>query len=286
MSADISMNMNTNINPIQTLDKLCLHTFTNKPWSIDECIEHYARAGIGGITLWRETIDGHDLQKVNRHINDAGLTAVSIARGGFFTGDATTRAASIVENKKSIDQCAALNIPVLVLVCGASMGQTVIENLEQIEESISELIPYCSERNVKLAIEPLHPMYAPTRSAINSMKCANDICERINSPWVGVAIDVFHLWWDHDLQAEIQRCGAAQRIFAFHICDYKENMTDMLMDRGLMGEGAVHIPLIRSWVEAAGFDGFHEVEIFSHHYWSQNQHDYLNNIISAYRQHS
>ncbi|NRA37836.1 MAG: sugar phosphate isomerase/epimerase [Planctomycetes bacterium] len=271
---------------IESLDKLCIHTFTNKPWSIDECIENYARAGIGGITVWRETIAGHDLKKIQTHITDAGLTAVSIARGGFFTGTTDARTASIIENKKAIDECAALQIPVLVLVCGANIGQTVNENLEQIEESINQLVPYAREHNLKLAIEPLHPMYAPTRSAINSMKCANDMCDRIASPWVGVAIDVFHLWWDHDLEAEITRCGETQRIFAFHICDYKEDMNDMLMDRGLMGEGAIQIPLIRSWVEKAGFTGLNEVEIFSHTYWSQNQHDYLNKIITAYQQYS
>jgi sugar phosphate isomerase/epimerase len=118
------------------------------------------------------------------------------------------------------------------------------------------------------------------------MKCANDVCDALNSKWVGVAVDVYHLWWDHDLEAEIKRCGAANRLFAFHVCDFKEEPQHLLTDRGLMGEGAIAIAQIRGWVEAAGFDGFNEVEIFSTKYWSMNQHDYLNMIIEAYKAHT
>lgn len=272
---------------INTLDKLCVHTFTTKPWSMDECIEHYARAGVTGITMWRETYAGHDLARVKKHMYDAGLTPVSVARGGFFCHQqADARAAAIAENRQAIDECAALDMPVLVLVCGAAMGQNVQQNIQQIQDGIAELIDYAAERNVKLAVEPLHPVYAPSRSAINSMKCANDVCEALNSPWVGVAVDVYHLWWDHALESEIKRCGETGRLFAFHVCDFKEEPQHLLFDRGLMGEGAINIPQIRGWVEAAGFDGFNEVEIFSSHYWSMNQHEYLNMIIEAYQAHT
>ena len=272
---------------IDNLDKLCIHTFTNKPWNIDECIENYARAGVPGITMWRETYAGHDLARVKKKMHDAGLKPISVARGGFFCNtDADARAAAIQENKNAIDECAALDMPVFVLVCGAHIDLNVGENLAQIQGGIGQLIDYAAERNVKLAIEPLHPVYAPTRSAVNSMKCANDLCDALNSEWVGVAIDVYHVWWDHDLENEIKRCGAAGNIFAFHTCDFKEEPNHLLFDRGLMGEGAIDIPQIRGWVEEAGFNGFNEVEIFSQHYWSMNQHDYLNQIISAYKAHS
>lgn len=272
---------------IDSLEKLCVHTFTNKPWDIDECIENYARAGVGGITMWRETYAGHDLARVKKKMYDAGLAPVSVARGGFFCHtDAEARKAAIAENKVAIDECAALDMPVLVLVCGADFDLNVGENLQQIQDGIGELTAYAAERNVKLAIEPLHPVYAPTRSAVNSMKCANDLCDAINSDSVGVAIDVYHVWWDHDLENEIKRCGEAGNIFAFHVCDFKAEPNHLLFDRGLMGEGAIDIPQIRGWVEAAGFDGFNEVEIFSSHYWSMNQHEYLDTIIAAYKAHS
>ena len=126
-----------------------------------------------------------------------------------------------------------------------------------------QLLPEAKAAGVKLAIEPLHPMYADTRSAINTLAQANDMAEALNSPWVGVAVDVYHLWWDPALENEIERCGRNNNLLAFHICDWKSPTIDMLNDRGLMGEGCIPIRKIRSWVEEAGFNGFIEVEIFS-----------------------
>jgi sugar phosphate isomerase/epimerase len=126
-------------------------------------------------------------------------------------------------------------------------------------------------------------MYADSRSAVNSLKQANDLCDAIDSPFVGVVLDVYHLWWEPNLRAVIERCGRAERIFAFHICDWKTPTRDLLNDRGLMGEGCIDIPLLRGWVEGAGFNGCHEVEIFSDHYWQMNQKEYLKKIITAYQ---
>jgi sugar phosphate isomerase/epimerase len=148
------------------------------------------------------------------------------------------------------------------------------------------VIPYAQSASVKLAIEPLHPMYADRRSAVNTLEQANDMAEQINSPTVGVAVDVYHLWWDPALQKEIARCGTNNHIFAFHICDWKTPTTDLLLDRGLMGEGCINIKQIRGWVEQAGFDGFHEVEIFSTKYWEEDQSLFLNKIKQAYLDHS
>ena len=129
-------------------------------------------------------------------------------------------------------------------------------------------------------------MYADSRSAINTLKQANDLCAAIDSPWVGVTVDVYHLWWDPDLQQEIARCGAAGWLDAFHICDWRTPTLDLLNDRGLMGEGCIPIRQIRGWVEAAGFDGFNEVEIFSERHWASDQHEFLANIVDAYLNHS
>jgi len=139
---------------------------------------------------------------------------------------------------------------------------------------------------VKLAIEPLHPMYADTRSAVNTLAQANDMAEMIDSVWVGVAVDVYHLWWDPVLKSEIMRCGRYENLFAFHICDWNVPTTDLLLDRGLMGEGCIPVQEIRGWVEEAGFQGFNEVEIFSTKFWEGNQDEFLKKIIHAYRHHS
>jgi sugar phosphate isomerase/epimerase len=129
-------------------------------------------------------------------------------------------------------------------------------------------------------------MYADTRSAINTLAQANDMAEHFSSPFVGVAVDVYHLWWDPDLQAQIARCGAEDNLYAYHISDWLSPTQDMLNDRGLMGKGCIPLQQIRTWVEEAGFSGFHEVEIFSHRYWAGDQERFLKEIVTAYMQHS
>ena len=172
----------------------------------------------------------------------------------------------------------------IVLVCGADAGQSLEESRKQIQDGIAEILPVAQAANIKLAIEPLHPMYADTRSAINTLGQANDMAVELNSEWVGVAVDVYHLWWDPDLEQEIKRCGDNGHLFAFHVCDWNVPTNDLLLDRGLMGEGCIPIKKIRSWVEATGFEGFYEVEIFSEKFWKQDQAEFLNKIITAYKE--
>jgi sugar phosphate isomerase/epimerase len=154
--------------------------------------------------------------------------------------------------------------------------------LEQIQEGIQMVLPDALEAGVKLAIEPLHPMYAADRSAITTMTQANDMVKAIDSDSLGVAVDVFHLWWDPALENEIKRCGAMHKLFAFHVCDWNVPLEDMLNDRGLMGDGCIDLGQIRGWMEQAGFTGFHEVEVFSDKYWAMDQVDYLEKIKHAY----
>jgi sugar phosphate isomerase/epimerase len=144
------------------------------------------------------------------------------------------------------------------------------------------LLPQAKAAGVKLAIEPLHPMYAGDRSAINTLEQANDMAEEINSDFVGVAVDVYHLWWDHHLKEEIKRCGKNNNLLAFHVCDWNVPTTDFLNDRGLMGDGCINVLEIRGWVEATGFRGYNEVEIFSDKYWAMDQQEYLKKIKHAY----
>jgi sugar phosphate isomerase/epimerase len=272
---------------LENLNQLCIHTITTKPWSIEEAAEKYARAGVSGITVWRDALEGRNVQQTGDMLRQHHLEIVSLCRGGFFPSTtADKRRAAIDDNKKAIDEAAALGAPLVVLVCGADPDLPLAASRRQIQEGIEALIPYCEHKKVKLAIEPLHPMYADTRSAINTLGQANDIAESINSPWVGIAVDVYHLWWDDLLHSEIMRCGRNDNLYAFHICDWKSPTEDMLLDRGLMGEGCINVPEIRSWVEEAGFKGMYEVEIFSNQYWAMEQDDFLSRIIEAYRRHS
>lgn len=269
--------------PLQDTTRLCVHTITTQPWPIEEAIEQYSRIGVKGITVWRQALEGRDAAATGRRIREAGLTTVSLCRGGFFPAmDPAGRQAAIDDNLRAIDQAAELGAPLIVLVCGAVPGQPLEVSRRQIHDGIAAVLPHAEACGIKLAIEPLHPMYADNRSAINTMKQANDVCQALNSPWVGVTVDVYHIWWEPNLAAEIQRCGQSGWLFAFHVCDWKTPTEDLLNDRGLMGEGCIPISTIRGWVEQAGFNGFNEVEIFSNKYWAEDQLTFLQKIKTAY----
>ncbi|MBL6643971.1 MAG: sugar phosphate isomerase/epimerase [Flavobacteriaceae bacterium] len=263
--------------------KLCVHTQTNKPWTIEECITQYAAAGISAISIWRHLLEGKDLSEIKELLIKNEMEVVALVRGGFFPSvDDKQRALALEDNRLAMEQAAALGAPQVVLVCGADPNQSLKVSRQQIKEGITALLPQAERLGVKLSIEPLHPMYAGDKSAISSLGQANDLCEEIDSPWVGVAIDVYHLWWDDQLEKEISRCGKSDNIFAFHVCDWRVPTTDFLTDRGLMGEGCIPVKQIREWVEKAGFDGYNEVEVFSERLWAQDQKLYLEDIKKAY----
>lgn len=269
------------------LSRLCIHTITTKPWDIETAARRFSEAGIGGITVWRDALEGRDIKRTGDMLRESNLKIVSLCRGGFFPHlESSGREAAIDENRRAIDEAASLGAPLVVLVCGAVAGQSLNDSRKQIHDGIAAILPHAEAAGVRLAIEPLHPMYADSRSAINTLAQANDLAEDLNSPWVGVAVDVYHLWWDPSLEREIRRCGENGNLSAFHICDWKTPTTDLLNDRGLMGEGCINIRQIREWVEAAGFNGFNEVEIFSSRYWAEDQSVFLDQIKQAYLEHS
>lgn len=265
------------------LSKLCVHTLTNKPWNLRQCVENYSAAGIYGITIWRNVLENQDLKEAKKLLDDRYMKVVSLARGGFFPSvEKQKRQLAIDDNLLAIEQAAAIGAPVIVLVCGADGRQPLEKSREQIKEGIIKILPEAKAAGVKLAIEPLHPMYAGDRSAINTLAQANDMAEEIHSDFVGIAIDVYHLWWDNNLHREIARCGDNDNLLAFHVCDWNVPTVDFLNDRGLMGDGCINVPKIRGWVEEAGFTGYNEVEIFSDKYWAINQNEYLEKIKNAY----
>lgn len=268
-----------------SFENLCLHTITTKPWGLETAVQKYAAAGIGGISIWRDAAQAFSggLRAAGEMTRSEGLDIVSYVRGGFFTGlDAATRQAGIDQNKRIVDEAAEIGAPLIVLVCGATPGQSLFASRDQIAEGLAAVLPHAEAAGIKLGIEPLHPMYADSRSAVSTMAQSNAICDRVGHASLGITVDVFHVWWDDALEAQIRLAGEKGRLFSFHICDWKNNPADMLNDRGLMGEGLVDIPRIRSWVRAAGFDGYDEVEIFSNRYWAMDQDQYLDDVKQAF----
>jgi sugar phosphate isomerase/epimerase len=269
---------------ITDLNKLCIHTLTTKPWSLRECVDGYTKAGVPGISVWRQAFEPQGVAESAKMLDDSGLAVVSLCRGGFFPAEtAEGRQEALDDNRRAIDEAAAIGAPLVVLVCGAVPGMPLEEGRKQIQEGIAALLPHAEGAGVKLGIEPLHPVYSDSRSAVNTLAQANDMVAAIGSPSVGVTIDVYHCWWDAALESEIARAG--DTILSFHMCDWRTPTTDILNDRGLMGDGCINNGQIRQWVEAAGFDGFHEVEVFSDTYWATDQAAYVEKIKEAYRAH-
>ena len=272
--------------PLTDFSRLCIHTITTTPWSIEEAIEKYAAAGVKGITVWRQWLEGRDPVVCGKMAKDAGLEMVSVARGGFFpASDEAGRQAAIDDNRRAIDECQGLGAPVLILVCGAVPGMPLSEGRKQIRDGIAAVADHAEEAGVKLGIEALHPMYADCRSAVNTLGQANDMCDELGLSNVGVVVDVYHLWWDPDLQRQIKRSGDSGYLLTFHVCDWRTPTEDMLNDRGLMGEGCINIREIRGWVEETGFKGYNEVEIFSNRLWATDQDQFLADIKKAYLEH-
>ncbi|HMO26004.1 MAG TPA: sugar phosphate isomerase/epimerase family protein [Tepidisphaeraceae bacterium] len=267
--------------------KTCaIHTMTNKPWTLAQCCEKYAAAGIGGISVWRNVIEPIGIDEAARIVRASGLKVPALVRGGFFPAfDPAKRDSAHDDNRRCLDEAAAIGAEMVVLVVGAVPGMPLPEARKQVTEGIGRLLDHARSVNVKLAIEPLHPMYAGDRSCINRMKEAREVFEQLQSPLVGIACDVYHVWWDPDLEYEIALAGRQGTLFGFHVCDWRLNTRDLLNDRGLMGDGCINLKHIRQHVASAGFRGLNEVEIFSTEKWAMDQEDYLRQILAAYQQH-
>lgn len=272
---------------LKDYSRLAIHTFTNKPWSLAECIDQYQRAGIPAMSIWRNVVweeeGGVGTTEAARLVRDSGLHVEAYVRGGFFPApDQAGRDKAIDLNRLWVEQALALGARQIVLVVGAVPGLPLEDQRQMVADGTASLLPLCEPEGLKLSIEPLHPMYAAERSCVNTMSQARALCEQLDHPLVGIACDVYHVWWDERLEAEIALAGQQERLFAFHICDWRSPTRDFLTDRTLMGEGCIDIRQIRGWVEAAGFAGYNEVEIFSEEYWATDQGQYLTKIKKAY----
>ena len=263
--------------------------------SLTEIIEACVRRDIQAISPWRDQVAAVGLNTVSKLVKTHGLKLSGYCRGGMFPAATPAGiAAADADNRQAVDEACELNATCLVLVVGglpgALAGQALHKNIalsrHQVFEGIEKLLAYAKSCNMPLAIEPLHPMYAADRACINTLEQALDVCDKLDptqSGALGVALDVYHVWWDPKLQQQIERAGK-NRLLAFHVCDWLTPTRDLLNDRGMMGDGVIDIPKIRGWVEAQGFNGFSEVEIFSTENWWQRDHaEVLDTCIARHR---
>ena len=242
---------------------------TRQQWNFAESVDGCLRAGITAISPWRDQIEAIGLSEAARIVRENKLRVTGVCRGGMFpAASAAERQQKIDDNLRAIDQAAALNADCLVLVVGGlpNSSKDLKGARAMVSDGIAAMLPHARASGVKIAIEPLHPMYAADRACVNTIDQALDICEDLGET-VGVAIDVYHVWWDPNLANAIARAGRMKRIFAHHICDWLVPTRDMLNDRGMMGDGVIDLPGIRKMIENAGFFGPQEVEIFSSENW-------------------
>ncbi|PRY21844.1 sugar phosphate isomerase/epimerase [Aliiruegeria haliotis] len=265
-----------------TPDRISLNTATVKmQWTLAECIEGCARHGLGGIAPWRDKLQEMGVEPAARAIRDAGLKVSGLCRGGWYTAEGALTPAVLEDNRRAVDEAAAIGAECLVMVVGGlPAGSKDIDGARAIvEEGLAATLEYARGVGVPVAIEPLHPAYAGDRACVNTTSQALDICDRLGDG-IGVALDVYHIWWDPEIRRQIARAGK-ERLLAFHICDWLVPTQDILEDRGMMGDGVADIPALRAEVEAAGFTGLNEVEIFSAEtWWKRDPDDVLKTIVA------
>ena len=244
---------------------------------IGETIDAIARAGFGAIAPWRREVEGENVAAVARRIRAAGLAVSGYCRSTYLPApDRAAFQAAVEDNRRAVDDAATLDAACFVMVVGSMPpgSRDLARARAEVEEGTALLLEHARGVGVRLALEPLHPMYAGDRSCLNTLRQALDMCERLepdpgDAPILGVAADVYHIWWDPELAAQIARAGAARRLFAYHVSDWLVPTRDLLLDRGMMGDGVIELTAIRALVEGAGYDGAVEVEIFSDADWWQ-----------------
>jgi sugar phosphate isomerase/epimerase len=270
--------------PLRNIDRLSLNQITTDRLNMKEAVECCVRAEVPWIALWRHKVAEAGLAESKRLVRDAGLRVSSLCRGGYFpAATAAERKARLDDNRRAVEEAAELGTDVLVLVCGPAPDRDIEYARKTVEEAIAELAPFAKSHGVKLGIEPLHPMYAAERSVVNTLAQANTLAEAYEPDNVGVVVDAFHVWWDPDLYPQIER--AKGRILGFHVSDWIVPVPDLLMGRGMMGDGVIDLRKMRYAVEAAGYTGPIEVEIFNQKVWDMPGDEALALIKERYLKH-
>ena len=274
---------------------LSINTATvRKQWALDRIIEECARRDIRAISPWRDQVAAVGIERVEQALRATGIRLSGYCRGGFFpAADAAGLRAALDDNRRAIDEARQLEAPCLVLVVGSLPGalagspayHDIARARNEVRDGIAASLEYARQVGMPLAIEPLHPMQAAERACINTLEQALDLCDELDpgqTGMLGVAADLYHIWWDPKLQSQIERAGA-KRLLAYHVCDWLTPTRDLLNDRGMMGDGVIELKKCRQWMEHAGYQGFAEVEIFSEHWWSQPGEVVLDTCIARHK---
>lgn len=265
------------------LERLSFNQITADLWSLEQVVSNCSRSGIPYLGVWRHKLDG-GAAKASAMIRSEGLRVSSLCRGGWFSAPtAKERRERVADNRVAIEEAATLGAPVLVIVSGPANGQTLDDARATVLDGLLEVLPDAEKAGIILGIEPLHPMYAAERSVVVTLKQANDLAEQLSSPAAGVVIDVFHVWWDPEVMAQIER--ARGKIVGFHVSDWPVPLPGILMGRAMMGDGIIELRRLRKAVDAAGYDGPIEVEIFNDELWRSADDGMLQLIQQRFLEH-
>lgn len=266
------------------LSRLSLNQITTPRWDVRGAAEACARRGIPSIALWRHKIAEQRLAKSVTAVNDAGLHVSSVCRGGMFPAvSAEERRKNIEDNFRAVDEAAALNADVLVMVVGGASPVGIEAARQMVRDGIAELVPYARSAGVKIGLEPLHPMFAGDRSVLTTITEGLSIAHQYPQEEVALVLDVFHIWWDPCVMQQI--AASAERIRGFHVSDWPVPLPDVLLARCMMGDGIIDIRGLREAVDRAGYDGPIEVEILNQAIWDEDPDSVLDRVTKSFELH-
>ncbi|WP_369186614.1 sugar phosphate isomerase/epimerase family protein [Streptomyces sp. R08] len=271
------------------LSRFSINQMTVKQLGLPELVDTCLELGVPAVGLWREPVQSYGVEAAAKLVRDAGLTVTTLCRGGFLTAlDPAERARALDDNRRAVDEAATLGTDTLVLVSGGlPAGSKDLHGArERIADALGELGPYAEERGVRLAIEPLHPMYASDRCVVSTLAQALDLAERFPAQQVGVTVDTYHIWWDDRAPEQIARAGAGGRIHTFQLADWTTPLPEgVLNGRGQIGDGAIDMREWLSYVEAAGYTGSIEVELFNDGLWARDGREVLAETAARFVEH-
>ncbi len=271
------------------LSRFSINQMTVKQLSMPELVDACVELGVPGVGLWREPVQSYGVEATAKLVRDAGLAVTTLCRGGFLTAtDPDERAKALDDNRRAVDEAATLGTEVLVLVSGGlPAGSKDLHGArERIADALAELGPYAERHGVKLAIEPLHPMFASDRCVVSTLTQALDLAERFPAHQVGVTVDTYHIWWDDTAPAQIARAGAGGRIHTFQLADWTTPLPEgVLNGRGQIGDGSIDMREWKGHVEAAGYTGPIEVELFNDTLWARDGREVLAETAARFVEH-